>query len=394
MFVFFLSHCCSDFFSLFSLSFAANLVCLDLDVILQLASCYIKPVVLRRMGRGAGPGGDHLDIVSLRNWQRMLGGGCREISTSMSFSSGVMPFGSGSDLDRRIGPGERASGDPSTLAGGEGGGGPIAWFESSRGITGNGFGGRRIGVGQIVDVGEVCAVTKDAAEDETKLECRSSSVAVRIETRSTADKITFSSFSCNSIIIVVDSGRVTWVYSHEGTRGSPDPRNAFKALILALLCDKQNLWDIKNEAAFLLGSAGANRGGLKYSDLSLLKNLDAWSSPRSSQNNALYLLGTRFKGGVSSHRVPHPTKSVNVSVSAVARPRSTLSTCSYNMSVRLSTLGITKSKKYHVTQSYAVLASIDGHCSMRHETQDHQNNTISYRVDRPGLEASSKPQGL
>ncbi|KAG2757586.1 hypothetical protein P692DRAFT_20199642 [Suillus brevipes Sb2] len=35
----------------------------------------------------------------------------------------------------------------------------------------------------------------------------------------------------------------------------PDPRNAFKAFILALLCWKQDLGDMKNEAAFLVRHA-------------------------------------------------------------------------------------------------------------------------------------------
>jgi hypothetical protein len=57
-------------------------------------------------------------------------------STSMSASR---PFGSGSDLESLTGnKDDRLSGDSSTLAGGEGGGGPIV---SSRGMLGNGFGG-------------------------------------------------------------------------------------------------------------------------------------------------------------------------------------------------------------------------------------------------------------
>lgn len=58
-------------------------------------------------------------------------------STSMSAS---IPFGSGSDLESLTGNKGSLSGDSSTLAGGEGGGGPIV---SSRGMLGNGFGGRR-----------------------------------------------------------------------------------------------------------------------------------------------------------------------------------------------------------------------------------------------------------
>lgn len=60
------------------------------------------------------------------------------VSNSTSIFDSI-PFGSGSDLESLTGnKDDRLSGDPSTLAGGEGGGGPIV---SSRGMLGNGFGG-------------------------------------------------------------------------------------------------------------------------------------------------------------------------------------------------------------------------------------------------------------
>ncbi|KAG2055939.1 hypothetical protein BDR06DRAFT_995719 [Suillus hirtellus] len=70
-------------------------------------------------------------------------------------------------------------------------------------------------------------------------------------------------------------------------KGLPDPRNVFKAFVPALLCGEQNLGDDEKRSCFSgtsrsqsqLGSAGADRGGLECSDLSPLRNLDAWSNP-------------------------------------------------------------------------------------------------------------------
>jgi len=67
----------------------------------------------------------------------------------------------------------------------------------------------------------------------------------------------------------------------------PDPRSAFKAFISRPPLPKQNLGGVKNEAAFLVRRAADYsqaplepiEGGLEYSDLSPLRNVDARSKP-------------------------------------------------------------------------------------------------------------------
>ncbi|KAG2757625.1 hypothetical protein P692DRAFT_201888750 [Suillus brevipes Sb2] len=62
-------------------------------------------------------------------------------------------------------------------------------------------------------------------------------------------------------------------------QGRPVPAAFSKPLCSPSSAMNRIFGTMRNEAAFLLDSAGADRGGLECSDLSPLRNLDAWSDP-------------------------------------------------------------------------------------------------------------------